>query len=449
MGRRSLAHWRIPVNSPAMSTTAPRSLPLHTRIFLGFVVGVTVGGGVHVAGVDDVEAVVWATKNLIEPAGRLFLRALLVCVIPLVVSSLVVGVCGLGDLRRLGRIGARTLLLTLLLSTASVLIGLVAANVVAPGEHIDAPTRAALIAEHSGKAKDVASKAVADDKGFGDAVVAVIPDNVMAAMAKSPPDMLGLMLFCLAFGVALALLPEEKKKPVVDVFEGVFAATSTMVGALMKLAPFGVAALLFTMTSRFGFGMLVTLGFYVACVLGALLVHQVVVYGVVLRLGAGMSIVDFLRRAQPALLTAFSTSSSNATLPTALEVAEQRLQVPGPIASFVLTVGATANQNGTALFEGVTVLFLAQVFGVELTLAQQAGLLVMAVVAGIGTAGVPSASLPFVALVLAQVGVPPDALAIVVGVDRFLDMCRTVVNVSGDLVIARVVAAREASATQT
>jgi DAACS family dicarboxylate/amino acid:cation (Na+ or H+) symporter len=169
------------------------------------------------------------------------------------------------------------------------------------------------------------------------------------------------------------------------------------------------------------------------------LFHQIVIYGALLRLGGGMGLVDFLRRAQPALLTAFSTSSSNATLPTALDVTEHRLAVPRPIASFVLTIGATANQNGTALFEGVTVLFLAQVFGVEMTVVQQLTLLALAVVAGIGTAGVPSASLPFIAIVCAQVGVPAEGLAIVLGVDRLLDMCRTVVNVSGDMVCAVVV----------
>ena len=255
--------------------------------------------------------------------------------------------------------------------------------------------------------------------------------------------MCGLVLFCVFCGVALALQKDEVKKPLVDVLEAVFRAASTMVGMLMKTAPVGVACLLFAMTSRFGFTILSTLALYVACVLGALAFHQFVVYGAALRFLGKTSPMAFLRGAQPALLTAFSTSSSNATLPTALDVTERRLGVPRPIASFVLTIGATANQNGTALFEGVTVLFLAQVFGVELTMLQQATLLVLAVVAGIGTAGVPSASLPFIAIVCAQVGVPAEGIAIVLGVDRFLDMCRTVVNVSGDMACAVIIAASE------
>lgn len=247
--------------------------PLHTRILLGFLVGV-VGGGTAWAtlGPDHVQ-LVWFTTNVAEPAGKLFLRALLVCVLPLVVSSLILGVTGLGDLRRLGRIGSKTLGMTLVFSTLSVLIGLGAANLIEPGAHLDEDTRAALIAKHSVKAKDVAQKATADDKPFAEAIVAVIPDNVVAAMAKSPPDMLGVMLFCLFMGVALALQKEQTKQPLIAVLEAVFQTTSTMVGLLMKVAPVGVACLLFAMTSRFGFAILQTLVWYIACVLGALLVH--------------------------------------------------------------------------------------------------------------------------------------------------------------------------------
>jgi DAACS family dicarboxylate/amino acid:cation (Na+ or H+) symporter len=255
--------------------------------------------------------------------------------------------------------------------------------------------------------------------------------------------MLGLMIFALFFAVAIGLQSDAIKKPIVDFAEAVFAATSTMVNIVMMTAPVGVACLLFTMTARFGFQILQSLALFVTCVLGALAFHQLVVYSAALKIFGRVSPLAFLRGAQPAMLTAFSTSSSNATLPTALEVTEHRLGVPREIASFVLTIGATANQNGTALFEGLTVLFLAQVFGVELTLAQQASVLVLAVVAGIGTAGVPSASIPFIAIVLATVGVPAEGLAIVLGVDRFLDMVRTLVNVTGDMAIAVVVARSE------
>ena len=418
-------------------------MPNHLRILVGFAVGIVMGAAAHLAlGADHVWVVKVAT-NLTEPVGKLFLRALLVCVLPLVASSLVLGVVGLGDLRKLGRVGAKTLALTVALSAISVLIGLGVANTVRPGAGVDDEVRARLIAKYGTKASDLAKGAIEGDKTFAESIVGIIPDNIATAVAKSPPDMLGLMLFALFFGVALALQSDQTKKPLVDVAEAVFRAASTMVHVIMKTAPVGVACLMFSMTSRFGFELLVPLALYVGCVLGALLFHQLAVYGALLRLVARTSPLDFLRRAQPALVTAFSTSSSNATLPTALEVSEQRLGVPREIGSFVLTVGATANQNGTALFEGVTVLFLAQVFGVDLTVGQQLTVLVLAVVAGIGTAGVPSASIPFIAIVLAQVGVPAEGIAIVLGVDRFLDMCRTVVNVGGDLAVAVTVARSE------
>ena len=417
-------------------------MPPHVRILLGFVAGAALGVALFVAFGGE-HAVVAAITSVTEPVGKLFLRALLLCVIPLVASSLVLGVTGLGDLRRLGRVGGKTLALTVVLSSISVIVGLAAANVVRPGDRLDPDVKAKLVAKYADKAQELSARAIADDKPLSEAIVGVIPDNIVAAMAKTPPDMLGLMLFALFVGVALALQKDEVKRPLVDVLEAVFKASSTMVRIVMLAAPVGVFCLLVTMTARFGFELLGALAVYVGCVLGALLFHQIVVYGAALRMLAGVSPIAFFSRAREAMLTAFSTSSSNATLPTALDITERRLTVPRPIASFVLTVGATANQNGTALFEGVTVLFLAQVFSVDLTLAQQATVLVLAVVAGIGTAGVPSASIPFIAIVLAQVGVPPEGIAIILGVDRFLDMCRTVLNVSGDMACAVIIAKSE------
>ena len=414
----------------------------HRRILVGFITGLVLGAIVHATLGAEQAQVVSLVTNVTEPAGKLFLRALLVCVVPLVASSLIVGVVGLGDLRKLGRIGAKTFACTLLFSSLSVLIGLGAANLIRPGTRLDPNVRTSLLARYADGAKGVAA-AVHDNKTFAQSIVDVIPDNIMAAVSKSPPDMLGLMIFSLFFGVATALLDEESKRPIVALSEAVFKASAKMVDLVMKVAPFGVACLLFSMTARFGFELLGSLALYVVCVLGALATHIVLVYAPTLRVLGGMTPRAFLRGAQPALLTAFSTSSSNATLPTALEVTERGLGVPRAVGSFVLTIGATANQNGTALFEGVTILFLAQVFGVDLTLAQQASVLVLAVAAGIGTAGVPSSSIPFIAIVLAGVGVPAEGIGIVLGVDRFLDMCRTVVNVAGDMVIAVVIGRSE------
>ncbi len=211
----------------------------------------------------------------------------------------------------------------------------------------------------------------------------------------------------------------------------------------MRIAPLAVFCLLFTMTGRFGFGLLVGLGWYVVAVLLGLSIHMFGVYSLSVAFLSRIPPLEFFRRIRTVMVTAFSTSSSNATLPTALRVSEEALGVPRDINAFVLTVGATANQNGTALFEGVTVLFLAQLAGIDLSIGQQLMVLYLAILGGIGTAGVPSGSIPFVILVLATVGVDPALIAIILGVDRLLDMCRTVLNVTGDLTAATYVARSE------
>ncbi|MGH9782590.1 MAG: dicarboxylate/amino acid:cation symporter, partial [Terriglobia bacterium] len=234
-----------------------------------------------------------------------------------------------------------------------------------------------------------------------------------------------------------------KAAPVTAVLEGVYEAVAKIIDLVMCLAPYGVFALLFTMTARFGFSLLESLVWYVVTVIAALSIQQFVVYSLILRLLARTNPLDFFRRIRTVILTAFCTSSSNATLPTALQVARDNLQLPPSISNFVLTIGATANQNGTALYEGVTVLFLAQVFGVDLSLDQQLYVLLLAVLAGVGTAGVPSGSIPFIMLILTQVNVPMEGIAIILGIDRILDMCRTVLNVTGDLVAATYISRTE------
>lgn len=417
-------------------------VPLHVRILSGFAVGAVAGITAHAILGDDHAGLEWVVANVTEPAGKIFLRLLLLTVVPLVFSSLVLGVTGLGDLRKLGRVGVKTLAYTVVVSSISVVIGLGIANGVRPGERLDPVVREKLTAKYKAKADEVAAKAKADKKTTGQAIVEIVPENPLAAMAKIPPDMIGLMLFSLFFGAALTLIEPKKSGAVTAVLEGVYEAVSTMIRMVMWIAPVGVAALLFTMTARFGFWIVASLGLYVACVLSGLAIHQFVVYSALLKFVGRVSPIVFFSRIREVMLTAFSTSSSNATLPTALKVTEQ-IGVPRDIGSFVLTVGATANQNGTALFEGVTILFLAQVFGVDLTIYQQLLVLVLAVVSGIGTAGVPSGSIPFIAVILGMFGIPVEGLAIILGADRLLDMCRTVLNVTGDVACAVVIARTE------
>jgi DAACS family dicarboxylate/amino acid:cation (Na+ or H+) symporter len=255
--------------------------------------------------------------------------------------------------------------------------------------------------------------------------------------------MLGLMFFALFLGICVTLVPADKAAPLISVLEAVFAAVEQGIQIVMRLAPYAVFCLLFNMTARFGFELLASLGWFVVTVLLGLSLHMFGVYSASVALLSRINPILFFRKIKTAMITAFSTSSSNATLPTALRVSEENLGVPRDINSFVLTVGATANQNGTALYEGVTVLFLAQLAGVDLSIAQQLMVVYLAILGGVGTAGVPSGSIPFIILVLAQIGVNPALIAIILGVDRILDMCRTVLNVTGDITIATYVARSE------
>jgi len=251
------------------------------------------------------------------------------------------------------------------------------------------------------------------------------------------------MFFALIVGIAITLLPGTISAPFVGVMDSLFRITSKIIDMVMKLAPYAVACLIFTNVARFGVELLGALGWFVATVLVALSIHMFGVYSLSVALLSRMNPIEFFSRIKTVIVTAFSTSSSNATLPTALRVSEENLGVPKEINSFVLTVGATANQNGTALYEGVTVLFLAQLAGVELTLAQQLMVVYLAILGGIGTAGVPSGSIPFIIGILAMIGINPALIAIILGVDRILDMCRTTLNVAGDITAATYVARSE------
>jgi Na+/H+-dicarboxylate symporter len=251
------------------------------------------------------------------------------------------------------------------------------------------------------------------------------------------------MFFALMMGVGLTLVKTPAARKFQETLQGLYDVTMRLIGIVISLAPYGVAALLFTLTAELGYEILWNLARYVGVAVLAMAIHQFVVYSLAVRYLGGMSPWRFFRGIQEAMLTAFSTASSNASLPTTLRVAEQNLKLPSHVSRFVLTVGATANQNGTALFEGVTALFLAQFYGVDLTFAQQLMVVGVCVLGGIGTAGVPAGSVPVVAMIVGMVGIPPEGIGMILGVDRFLDMCRTTLNVTGDLAAAVVVARGE------
>jgi DAACS family dicarboxylate/amino acid:cation (Na+ or H+) symporter len=427
----------------------PRGWPLHTRILVGLGVGVVAGLAVNAIWGGSHPVVEGLIYHVTEPVGTLFLRGLLMIVIPLIASSLVVGVAGIGDVRRLGRVGVRSFLYCFVISAISVVIGLTLANSLRPGDRVRAETAEELSRRYGSDAQRRVQAIQTERAGPADSplmqvVKTIVPANPLYAVsATETPQMLQLMFVALIIGVACTLVSAEVAAPLLRVLEGVYAVSAKIVDIIMQVAPFAVACLLFTNVARFGMDLLAALSWFVLTVLLGLALQMFGVYSLSVRLLSRISPLEFFRRIKTVMLTAFSTSSSNATLPTALRVSEENLGVPREINSFVLTVGATANQNGTALYEGVTVLFLAQLAGVDLSLGQQLMVVYLAILGGIGTAGVPSGSIPFIILVLATVGVNPALIAVILGVDRILDMCRTTLNVVGDLTAATYVARSE------
>jgi dicarboxylate/amino acid:cation (Na+ or H+) symporter, DAACS family len=426
----------------------PKGLALHTRIIIGLAVGAISGVLVNYLFGGDHPRIVWVIDNITNPIGQLFLRLLLMIVVPLVFSSLIVGVAGIGDIRKLGRVGLKSFAYCLVISAISVVIGLTLANTIKPGTRIDQATSQALQQRYATDAtksvEDARKASSATPKPLMAVVETVVPKNPFWAIAGNEnPNMLHLMFFALVIGIAITLIPVTVTGQFLSFLEGLYQITAKIIEIIMKFAPYAVACLLFTTTARFGINLLQALAWFVVTVLLGLSIHMFGVYSLSIYFLSRISPLEFFKRIKTVILTAFSTSSSNATLPTALRISEKNLGVPQEINSFVLTVGATANQNGTALYEGVTVLFLAQLAGIDLSLGQQLMVVYLAIIGGIGTAGVPSGSIPFIIGVLVTVGIDPALIAIILGVDRILDMCRTTLNVTGDITAATYVARSE------
>jgi DAACS family dicarboxylate/amino acid:cation (Na+ or H+) symporter len=411
----------------------PERLPL--RMAIGLALGLALGVLAHAA-FGDAAWLDWLTRNVIGPIGQIFLRLLFMLVVPLIVSALAIAVAELGDLRRLGRIGLKTLVYTAAVSATAVAIGVGLVNAIEPGAGLPEELK-----QNLGTGTQLPATASAAGRSGADFIVNLVPANVVRAMAEG--DMLALMVFALLLGVGVAAAPGEPARRLEDVLRGVQDVTMWLLGLVIRLAPLGVACLVFVLALRLGLEIFRSLAAYVGVVLLGLGLQQFVVYSVSVGWLGGMSPLRFFRGVRTAMVTAFSTASSNATLPTALWVAEHELRLPTHVSRFVLTLGSTANQNGTALFEGVTVLFLAQLYGVDLSLSQQLMVSFICVLGGIGTAGVPAGSIPVIAMILGIVGVPAEGIGVVLGVDRFLDMCRTAVNVTGDLAAAVVVSRGE------
>lgn len=405
----------------------------HHRLLLSLVLGAMAGLVLH--NYANNEWLQILNRYGLEPIGQLFLRLIFMIVVPMVVSGLILGVYQLSSHHGLAQVAKKTLFFTLLASSASVLIGISLVNVLKPGIGLELST---LAFDESG-VKKIAQN-VSQSKPIVQSLLEIVPKNPIEAASKAlEGDMLALMMFSLIFGAALAFVVKEKASTTINLLEEMYESCMFIISIVMKFAPYAVFALVFQSTFKFGSQILISLGFYVLIVVMGLLLQQVVIYSVLLKAFTQIKPFEFFKQCKEVYLYAFATASSNATLPRSLELAEHQLKLSPEVSRFVLTIGSTANQNGTALFEGITVLFLAQVYGIDLSLGQQVQVVLMSILAGVGTAGVPGGSLPLIMILMQQVGIPPEGIGLVLGVDRFLDMCRTTLNVSGDLVIAALV----------
>jgi len=419
-----------------METTKRGGIPLYVWMLVGFLVGL--GGGLLV-NLNGLEVAPWAME-IVRAIGQIFLRLLFMLVLPLLFAALAVGVAEMGDLKSLGRVGLRTLLFTILVSAIAVAVGLLMVNFFRPGAGVDPELARQLLADGAAGASSIVGNAPESIEA-GQFFLDMIPSNVVSAAAEN--QILPVMFFALFFGIGMVMAKSPATDRLQESLQGLFEVMMKLINLVIKLAPIAIAALMFNLAAVFGWDLLVRLGAYAGVAVGAMAIHMFVVYPMLVWLFGGMSPVRFFNGIREPFVVAFSTASSNATLPIAMQAAEEKLKLPKRISRFVLTVGATANQNGTALFEGVTVLFLAQFFGVDLSLTQQLVVMLVCILGGIGTAGVPAGSLPVIALILTMVGVPAEGIGLVLGVDRFLDMCRTTLNVAGDLVAATVVSRGE------
>lgn len=420
--------------------TTKGGIPFWALMLAGFTIGLGLGLWVNLGVGAETPWVQAVTSNITGPIGQIFLGLLFMLVLPLLFSAIVVGVAEMGDLGSLGRVGWKTLLMTIVISTIAVLIGLGLVNALRPGDGVDAALAQQLLTQYAEGAQGIVQNAPAE-VNIGQFFLDLVPRNVFGAAANN--QILPFMVFSVFFGIGLVMVKSRATDQLQLAITGIFEVMMRLLRVVISLAPIAIACLMFNLAALFGWDLLARLAAFVGVAVGAMALHMFVVYPLVVMLFAGKNPLAFFAQARDPMVVAFSTASSNATLPISLRAAETELKLPRKISRFVLTVGATANQNGTALFEGVTVLFLAQFFGVDLTLQQQIVVMLVCILGGIGTAGVPAGSLPVVAMILAMVGVPAEGIGLILGVDRFLDMCRTTLNVTGDLVIATVVSRGE------
>ncbi len=415
----------------------------HNKLLMGFVLGVVAGLiGYYYIPVKEF-AFMKGVIDVFTLTGSIFLRLIFMVVVPLIVSALIIGVFELSKGKGLGKVAGKTLGFTMVFSSIAVILAIGLTKLLQPGAGL-VFDKVAMASSQSVLSiqKNVAA---VQGKAWYSYIVDLLPQNPIDAAARAfQGEIISLMVFSLIFGYALSLTAKEGEDNVfIKMLETIFDASLKVIDFALMLAPYAVFCIVFKTCYTLGAGFLQNVAYYAGVVVLGLLIQFFVVYGIALSTFGKKSPLKFITQCQEVFLYAFSTASSNATLPVALETAERTLKLPPKISRFVLTIGASANQNGTALFEGVTVLFLAQVYGIDLSIGQQIIVVLMSILAGVGTAGVPGGSLPLIVILLTQVGIPAEGIGLILGVDRFLDMCRTTLNVAGDLVIAQCVSASE------
>ena len=412
-----------------------KKLELHWQILLGMILGILFGFTMSYTTFGSSFISDW-----IKPFGTIFINALKLIAMPLILGSLIKGVSDLKDISKLSIMGGRTIGIYLFTTVLAVIIGLILVNTIAPGNSITESTRNDLMATYEGNAKekvDVASKQ--KESGPLQPLVELVPDNIFAA-TTSNINMLQVIFFAIFFGIALILIPEKKAKPVKDFFDSFNDVILKFIDLIMITAPYGIFALLAALVVESpSLDLFRALGMYaVTLIIG--LVLLIFVYMILVKLFTGKSPMFFMKGISPAQLVAFSTSSSAATLPVTMERVEKHLGVDKEVSSFVLPIGATINMDGTSVYQAVAAVFIAQAFGMDLSISTQLGIIVTASLASIGAAAVPSAGMIMLVIVLGQAGIPEAGLALIFAVDRPLDMCRTITNISGDATVSMLVA---------
>lgn len=444
-------------------------LALHWKILIGLVLGVVVGLAINTMwdagtwnsmGIDDPASWVHGEdtqgvnenpsliahaalflRHLNSFVGDLFMRGLRFIAVPIVIFSLIVGASSLNDLSKLSRIGGKTIGIYLVTTAISISVGLLFANIAKPGSFVSEETRDGFVAQFGDQASAKIDQAQAPN--VWDTVLNIVPTNPFNAIAQG--NMLQIVFASLLVGIALTLIKREKAKSVIDFFDAMTDVIIKVVEIVLMIAPYAVFALIVDQIAELGLEILGSLAVYCMVVVAGLLTMMFVIYPIGFKLIGGLSFSRFFKAISPAQLLAFSSASSSATLPVTMECCEQRLGIKEEVSAFVLPIGATINMDGTALYQGVAAVFIAQLYGMDLSLSQQITIVLTATLASIGTAGVPGVGMIMLVIVLESVGIPLEGIAVILGVDRILDMCRTSCNVTGDCMVCAVVASSESA----